>query len=202
MIKFYYNLAPNPDEGGALPRGNGAALRAGAGRYPQGRPVRSPAFLAINPNAKTPAITDDGAPVFDSNAILLYFGREDRPVPAGEHAAGARPAAVLDDVRRLRHRAVMPARRCISSTMRPEPMPTPSAATRSRRSAISASSTSGSPISGTCWATPTRSWTWRCGAWARLVPFVLGQEVAAKMTNLTRLVDEVTARRRRSGRWR
>ncbi len=31
-------------------------------------------------------------------------------------------------------------------------------------------------------------------AWARLTPFVLGQDVAEKMTNLKRLVDEVTAR--------
>lgn len=33
----------------------------------------SPAFLAINPNAKTPALTDDGTAVFDSSAILLYL---------------------------------------------------------------------------------------------------------------------------------
>ncbi len=32
----------------------------------------SAAFKAINPNAKTPALVDGEAVVFDSNAILLY----------------------------------------------------------------------------------------------------------------------------------
>jgi GST-like protein len=38
----------------------------------------APEFLAINPNAKTPAIvdTDGGVRVFDSNAILLYLAEK------------------------------------------------------------------------------------------------------------------------------
>ncbi len=35
-----------------------------------------PEFLAINPNGKVPAIDDDGAIVFDSNAILLYLAEK------------------------------------------------------------------------------------------------------------------------------
>jgi GST-like protein len=36
----------------------------------------TPAFLAINPNGKTPAIDDDGIKVFDSTAILMYLGEK------------------------------------------------------------------------------------------------------------------------------
>ena len=36
----------------------------------------SPEFTAINPNAKTPALVDGDAVVFDSNAILLYLAEK------------------------------------------------------------------------------------------------------------------------------
>jgi GST-like protein len=36
----------------------------------------TPAFLAINPNAKTPALTDGEAVVFDSSAIMLYLAEK------------------------------------------------------------------------------------------------------------------------------
>lgn len=48
-----------------------------------------PAFRAINPNGKVPAIDDDGTIVFDSNAILLYLAEKtgqflDSPTERGE----------------------------------------------------------------------------------------------------------------------
>jgi glutathione S-transferase len=35
---------------------------------------KSPAYLAINPNGKVPALEDDGFVVWESNAILCYLG--------------------------------------------------------------------------------------------------------------------------------
>jgi GST-like protein len=60
MLKFHFNLAPNPMKE-ALP----VDTRKGE--------QHSPAFKAVNPNAKVPAIEDDGVVMFDSNAILLWL---------------------------------------------------------------------------------------------------------------------------------
>ena len=72
MIKFYYNLAPNPTKV--------ALFLEEAGLPYEPIPVdtrkgeqHAPAYRAINPNGKVPAIVDDAATVFDSNAILLYL---------------------------------------------------------------------------------------------------------------------------------
>jgi len=75
MIKFYYNLAPNPTkvalclEEMALPYELVPVdTRKGEQHTPQ--------FLAVNPNAKVPAIVDGDATIFDSNAILLYLAEK------------------------------------------------------------------------------------------------------------------------------
>jgi GST-like protein len=48
------------------------------------------AFMAINPNAKTPALVDGDATVFDSNAILLYLAEKTGQfLPANTPAARA-----------------------------------------------------------------------------------------------------------------
>jgi GST-like protein len=75
MIKFYFNLAPNPTkvalclEEMALPY---EIVPVDTRKGDQHKPE----FLAINPNAKVPAIVDGDATVFDSNAILLYLAEK------------------------------------------------------------------------------------------------------------------------------
>jgi len=75
MIKFYYSGAPNPmkvalclEEMGLEYEPVPVDTRKGEQHTPQ--------YLAINPNAKVPAIIDGDATVFDSNAILLYLAEK------------------------------------------------------------------------------------------------------------------------------
>ena len=75
MIQFYYNLAPNPMKV--------ALFLEEAGLPYEPVPVDTrkgeqhlPAYTAINPNAKCPALVDGEATVFDSNAILLYLAEK------------------------------------------------------------------------------------------------------------------------------
>jgi GST-like protein len=75
MLKFYYSGAPNPTKV--------ALFLEEAGLPYEPIPVdtrkgdqHKPDYLAINPNAKVPAIVDGDAVVFDSNAILLYLAEK------------------------------------------------------------------------------------------------------------------------------
>ena len=73
MLKFYYNLAPNPMKVALLLEELGMDYDAIPVDTRKGE-QHSEAFRRINPNAKVPAIDDEGTIVFDSNAILLYLG--------------------------------------------------------------------------------------------------------------------------------
>ena len=75
MIQFYFNASPNPTkialalEEMELPY---EAIPVDPRRGEQFKPD----YLALNPNAKVPTIVDDGVPVFDSNAILMYLAEK------------------------------------------------------------------------------------------------------------------------------
>ena len=75
MIKFYYNTAPNPTKVALCLEEMGLAYEPVPVDTRKGQ-QHAPAFLAINPNAKVPAIVDGDATVFDSNAILLYLAEK------------------------------------------------------------------------------------------------------------------------------
>jgi GST-like protein len=72
MLKFYYNKAPNPMKVALFLEETGLPYDAIPVDTMKGE-QHGEAFRRINPNAKVPAIVDEGRRVFDSNAILLYL---------------------------------------------------------------------------------------------------------------------------------
>jgi len=75
MIRFFYNLSPNPMKVALALEEMGLAYEPVPVDARKGEQF-APAFLAVNPNGKVPAIDDSGTLVFDSNAILLYLGEK------------------------------------------------------------------------------------------------------------------------------
>lgn len=73
MIRFFYNLSPNPMKVALALEEMGLAYEPVPIDARRGDQFL-PEFLAVNPNGKVPAIEDEGTVVFDSNAILLYLG--------------------------------------------------------------------------------------------------------------------------------
>jgi GST-like protein len=75
MIKFYYHPSPNPAKVALFLEETGLEYEVVPVDTRKGEQF-TPAFLAINPNAKTPALVDGDAVLFDSNAILLYLAEK------------------------------------------------------------------------------------------------------------------------------
>jgi GST-like protein len=87
MIDFYYNTAPNPMKVALFLEEAGLPYTLHPVDTRLGQQF-APAFLAINPNGKLPAIVDGDTTVFDSNAILLYLAEKTgRFLPADSPAA-------------------------------------------------------------------------------------------------------------------
>jgi GST-like protein len=75
MIKFFYNLAPNPMKVALFLEEVGLPYEPVPVDTRKGE-QHLPAYTKINPNAKCPALVDGDAIVFDSNAILLYLAEK------------------------------------------------------------------------------------------------------------------------------
>lgn len=75
MIKFYYHPSPNPAKIALFLEEAGLPYEMVPVDTRRGDQFKSE-FLAINPNAKTPALTDGDVTIFDSNAILLYLAEK------------------------------------------------------------------------------------------------------------------------------
>ncbi len=90
MLKFYYHPSPNPAKVALLLEELGAPYEVVPVDTRKGE-QHMPAFLAINPNGKTPALTDGDATIFDSTAILMYLANKHAKfLPAKDDAAQGR----------------------------------------------------------------------------------------------------------------
>jgi GSH-dependent disulfide-bond oxidoreductase len=75
MIRFFYHPSPNPAKVALFLEEAGLEYELVPVDTRRGEQF-SPDFLQVNPNAKTPALTDGDVTVFDSNAILLYLAEK------------------------------------------------------------------------------------------------------------------------------
>lgn len=72
MLKLHFHPSPNPMKVLLMLEEAGLGYELAPVDTFRGE-QHAPAYLALNPNAKTPALEDEGVVVFDSNAILLYL---------------------------------------------------------------------------------------------------------------------------------
>jgi GST-like protein len=75
MIKLYYHPSPNPLKVALYLEETGVPYELVPVDTRKGE-QHSAEFKAINPNAKTPAMTDDGERIFDSNAMMIYLAEK------------------------------------------------------------------------------------------------------------------------------
>jgi GST-like protein len=193
MLKFYYSLAPNPMKVALFLEEAGLPYEAIPVDTRKGEQF-APEYNALNPNNKVPAIVDGDAVVFDSNAILLYLAEktgqflpQNTPALRGQLlswlmfvASGVGPYSGQSV--HFRHYA---------------PAPQDYAVTRytfeaKRHYGILDAHLATQPyMIGDAYSIVDMA-VW---GWARMVPFVLGDDAAwASYPHLKRLLDEVSAR--------
>jgi GST-like protein len=192
MIKFYYSGAPNPMKVALMLEETGLPYEPVPVDTRKGE-QHTPEFLAINPNGKVPVIVDGDATVFDSNAILLYLAEKtgkflpaNTPKLRGELlswlmfvASGVGPYSGQSV--HFRHYA---------------PEKIPYALNRYAFEAqrhygiLDARLAKQKYLVGDAYSIVDMA-VW---GWARLIPVALGEEHWAKLPNLKRLVDEISAR--------
>lgn len=192
MLTFYFNGSPNPTKVALFLEETGLPYEP--------RPVDTrkgdqfdPAFLAVNPNGKVPAIVDGDVTVFDSNAILLYLaektGRFLPPDTPADRAAllswlmfvGTGVGPYSGQAVHFRHFAP-DAQSYANQRYQFEAM---------RHFGIADQRLVDRPfmLGDTYTIVDMDLW-----GWARMIPFMLGEEAWAKLPNLKRLHDTIDAR--------
>jgi GSH-dependent disulfide-bond oxidoreductase len=192
MLKFYYSGAPNPTKV--------ALFLEEAGLPYEPIPIdgrkgdqHKPEYLAINPNAKVPTIVDGDVTVFDSNAILLYLAEKTGKFlpPKNDKARGELLSWLMFVAsgvgpysgQSVHFRVYAPDKNDYAINRY---------AFEAQRhySILDARLAKGAYVLGDTYTIVDMD-AW---GWARLIPMVLGEGAWAKLPNLKRLVDEISAR--------
>jgi len=192
MIKFYYNAAPNPTKVALCLEEMGLPYQPIPVDTRKGE-QHAPDFLAINPNAKVPAIVDGDAIVFDSNAILLYLAEKTgKFLPPDTAADRGRLLSWIMFV----GTGVGPYSGQAVHFAQYAPDKLPYAINRYAFEAnrhygiLDAQLAKHRYMLGDTYTIVDMD-VW---GWARIASFVLGEEAWAKYRNVKRLVDEISAR--------
>ena len=192
MLKFYFNGAPNPTKVALFLEETGLPCELIPVDTRKGDQFK-PEFLKVNPNGKVPAIDDDGVFVFDSNAILLYLAEK-----TGKFLPSSTPKNRAQLLSWLMFIAtgVGPYSGQAVHFKHFAPKELEYARNRyqfeaERHYTILNDHLAGSHymVGDTYTIVDMALW-----GWARLAPFVLGDEAHAKFSNVKRLVDEISAR--------
>jgi GST-like protein len=192
MITFYYSAAPNPTKVALLLEETGLAYDPVPVDTRKGDQHR-PEFLNLNPNAKVPVIVDGDAVVFDSNAILLYLAEKSgKFLPPNTPAARGQLLSWLMFVAtgvgpfsgqcvHFRHHAPEKLDYAITRYV--------FEARRHYQVLDSHLAVNEWMVGGAYGIVDMDVW-----GWARMIPFILGDDAWAAFPNLKRMVDAVSAR--------
>ena len=192
MIKFYYHPSPNPAKVALFLEESGLPYELIPVDTRKGEQF-APAFLAINPNGKTPALVDDGSVLFDSNAILLYLAEKTGQfLPENTPAARAQMLSWLMFVAtgigpysgqavHFRHFAPEPKEYAVSRYL---------FEAKRHWGILDTRLATQEYMLGSAYTIVDMA-VW---GWTRVVPFVLGEDAMGAMPNLKRHFDLINAR--------
>jgi GST-like protein len=192
MITFYFHPSPNPAKVALFLEEAGLAYDVAPVDTRKGEQF-SPAFLAINPNAKTPALTDGDATLFDSSAILLYLAEK-----TGKFLPQATPAARGELLSWLMFMASGIGPYCGQAVHFKHYAPEPKAYALNRYVYEAERHWSildrrlaehHFMVDETYTIVDMSIW-----GWGRAIPYIFGEDAWTRFANVKRLVDEISAR--------
>jgi GSH-dependent disulfide-bond oxidoreductase len=192
MIQFYYHPSPNPAKVALFLEESGLPYEVVPVDTRKGD-QHTDAFRAINPNAKTPALVDGDATVFDSNAILLYLAEKTgRFLPEDTPAARAQMLSWLMFVAS----GIGPYTGQNVHFKHIAPEPKDYAVNRYDFEAWRHWKLVDAQLAKHHWMlgdtyTLVDMAVW---GWARVIPYALGPDALGKLPHVKRLLDEINAR--------